>query len=85
MYKLLLKYHDPQLSNYLETNNITPEMYAFNWFITLYASKMSMELVYKLWIEIINDRDTLNFFNLAVALVLQNKSKILKTEKFELP
>lgn len=53
MYKLLLKYHDPQIAIYLEENNITPEIYAFNWFITLFSSKMPIDLVYKLWIQMI--------------------------------
>lgn len=85
MYKLLLKYHDPQIAIYLEENNITPEIYAFNWFITLFSSKMPIDLVYKLWIQMIQAWDMLAFFNIAVALVLFNKDKIRWVDKFELP
>jgi len=60
-------------------------MYAFNWFITLFGSKLQMDLVYKLWYEIIVDWDVLAFFNIAVALVLHNKSWIWTIDKFELP
>lgn len=44
-----------------------------------------MELVYKLWHEIIVDWDVLAFFNIAVALVLHNKSWIWTIDRFELP
>lgn len=46
---------------------------------------MPIDLVYKLWIHIIQARDMLAFFNIAVALVLFNKDKIRRVEKFELP
>ena len=35
--QLLLKYHDPELSLYIDENQVTPEMYATPWFLTLFA------------------------------------------------
>ncbi|EGR27645.1 TBC domain protein, partial [Ichthyophthirius multifiliis] len=36
-FTLLLKYHDPNLHNILSKNDIVPEIYAYPWFITLFA------------------------------------------------
>lgn len=36
-FNLLMKYHDPYLCHYLEINMISPEIYAFPWFLTLFA------------------------------------------------
>ena len=35
--KLLLKYHDPMISNLFEYALITPEMYATPWLLTVFA------------------------------------------------
>ncbi len=35
--KLLLRYHDPELGLYLEKSQITPELYATPWLLTLFA------------------------------------------------
>ncbi len=35
--KLLLKYHEPLLSEYLENHEITPVMYATPWFTTFFS------------------------------------------------
>jgi hypothetical protein len=33
-----MKYHDAELYNYLKSNDVTPELYATPWFLTLFAS-----------------------------------------------
>jgi hypothetical protein len=35
---VLLKYHDPQLSLYMESKGITPELYSTSWLLTLFAA-----------------------------------------------
>lgn len=35
--QLLLKYHDPELALYLESNSVTPEIYSIPWFLTFFA------------------------------------------------
>ena len=37
MFNLLLKYHDPQLHQFLNANELPPECYATPWFLTLFA------------------------------------------------
>jgi len=35
---VLLKYHDPELSLYMESKGITPELYSTSWLLTLFAA-----------------------------------------------
>jgi hypothetical protein len=35
--QLLFKYHEPRLALHMESNSITPEMYAIPWFLTYFA------------------------------------------------
>lgn len=57
LFSLLLKYHDPEIALYLKRCKITSDIYAFNWFITLFASKLPLDLTYTLWDFIIQEGD----------------------------
>ena len=37
MISIILEYHDPGLARFLETNELTPELYSTPWFMTLFA------------------------------------------------
>jgi hypothetical protein len=57
LFELLLKYHDPEVALFLRNCKISSDIYAFNWFITLFASKLPLDLVYILWDFIIQEGD----------------------------
>lgn len=96
--KMLLTYHDPIIIRHLERNNVIPEMYCIPWFITYFASRMeTAELVLQFWDRVMQgspDQDaghqhsaanvTFIFF-FAVALVIFNKTTIMKSDQADLP
>lgn len=49
LFRLLLLYHDPELCNFLTTNDMGPELYASSWFITLFANRCKLEVLFYLW------------------------------------
>ena len=86
LFKLLLQFHEPKLQLFLDQHNISPVMYAYNWFITMFASKLELDPLYRLWKKLVRERDILMIFYLSVALVAHHKTQILtKTNTAELP
>uniref|UniRef100_A0A8R1IYI2 Rab-GAP TBC domain-containing protein n=1 Tax=Caenorhabditis japonica TaxID=281687 RepID=A0A8R1IYI2_CAEJA len=49
LFHLLLQYHDPQLSNYLDSLHCYPALYSKSWFGTLFSSSLSTEACLELW------------------------------------
>jgi len=39
MFRLLIQYHDPSLSTFLDHHEIMPELFASGWFMTIHANK----------------------------------------------
>ncbi|EAR97714.2 rab-GTPase-TBC domain protein (macronuclear) [Tetrahymena thermophila SB210] len=85
LFQLLLKYHDPQLYNYLSENFITPELYSTPWFLTLFANKMSLELIYYFWEIYIVENDRNFVFFISLAVLLYKKDSFLKCDPALLP
>ena len=85
MFKLLLQFHEPTVANYLEEHNITADIYAYNWFLTYFSSKLALDPLYRLWEKIIRERDVFMIFYISVAILIRNKELIYATDKFELP
>ena len=61
------------------------ELFATPWFITLFASKLSLEIVYLFWEIYILEDDRLLFFFISLALLVYNKEKILNDDPSFLP
>lgn len=83
--KLLVKYHDPELSNYMEKNDCTVAMYSMPWFLTYFSHKLSTELILKLWDRIICLNDQFFIFYFFTALLMQNRQKLMSAEQSVLP
>mmetsp|Transcript_15850 Transcript_15850/g.40159 ORF Transcript_15850/g.40159 Transcript_15850/m.40159 type:complete len:742 (-) Transcript_15850:979-3204(-) len=85
LFRLLLRYHDPQLAHVLEQFDVDSSMYATRWFITLFSQGTKMELLVKLWdlLFLLGDPFFVHF--LGVALMVDNKKKILKADRATAP
>lgn len=86
--RLLLKYHDPEISIVLSAAGVTPELYATSWFFTYFANKCErLEVICELWSRIIQDQRINNkyIFALSIALIIYNRNMILYSEKSDLP
>jgi hypothetical protein len=69
----------------VEQSEILPELYATPWFITLFARKLSLDLVYLLWdIYLVEDDPFLHYF-VALALLIRNRHVLLKVDCDSLP
>jgi len=83
--ELLIKYHDPNFHTFLNIHDLPSELYATPWFLTLFASKMSLDMVYWLWDIFILENDTCLKFFIALALLLENKNLIIGSETSMIP
>lgn len=83
LFRLLLQYHDPQISNHLESLNCSPAMYAKHWFSTLFASSMSTETCHELWKIYIEQGDPFLVFHLAIVFLINAKEEILQVKRGE--
>ncbi|CAG2194518.1 TBC1D23 [Mytilus edulis] len=45
LFRLLLQYHDPELSSFLDTKRITPDTYALPWLRSLFASTCTLPVI----------------------------------------
>ena len=82
---LLLKYHDPELYVLFDNTSITPQMYATNWFLTTYANKNRLDIVYNLWNILIEENDQLYLHYIVIAFLKYHKEKFLKCDFSTVP
>ena len=82
---LLLKYHKPEIYNLLDKLMIDPIVYATNWLLTMFSSRLDLDLTYYLWNFLIGIDDQLFMHYFIVALLIYNEDKILKEEKLNIP
>jgi len=85
MFELLIKYHNPELHSFLKTNDLTPELFATPWFLTIFCSKMELPLVFKLWDLFLLENDKINLLFLGLALLFQEKNRLFEAEVSVLP
>ena len=82
---LLLKYHKPEIYNLFDKLMIVPEIYATNWLLTIFSSKLELELIYYFWNALIEIDDQLLMHYLIVAFLIFNEDKFLKEDKLNIP
>lgn len=75
--QLLFKYHEPELYLLFNNNGIIPHFYSMSWLITVFATKMSLKLIYSFWDLLIREQDPLFTFYLVVSLLKQHKDLFL--------
>ena len=78
LFVILLKYHEPNIYNYLDTLEISHELYATNWMLTLMSQKLSLDILYNLWDNLIKINDPLFIHFILVALIKYNQDLLLK-------
>ena len=73
----LLMYHEPLLCSALDGKMITPQIYAYKWFKTLFASSLNISLLLAFWEFCLQEQNpTLPYF-FALVYLSKNKEKIL--------
>ena len=86
LFTILLKYHEPKIYNKLDNLMIEPSMYATNWIMTEFSSKLKIDVLYVLWDFIIREKnDPLFLHFIMVALLKFNKEIIINCDDVSLP
>lgn len=78
--KLLLQYHCPLLYYFFESLEIQPEMYTMNWFMTTYAGKLHLHVLYRFWNYLIAENDNLMIHYCVIAFLLMHKDLLMSSD-----
>ena len=78
--KMLLKYHCPLLFYFFESLEIQPEMYTMSWFMTTYAGKLHLHILYRFWNYLINENDNMMIHYCVIAFLLMNKDLLMSSD-----
>ncbi|VTZ71144.1 TBC domain-containing protein, putative [Plasmodium chabaudi chabaudi] len=85
LFKILIKYHDPALSEILENNKMNPEIYAASWFLTLFASKSDLEILNSIYLIFLLERNPFFFFFFSLALLILHRNVFMCVDSSNLP
>ena len=80
LFVILLRYHEPSVYNRLDNLEILPEMYATNWVLTLLSAKISLNIIYNYWDEIIKTGDSLILHFILVSLIKLKREMIINCD-----
>lgn len=79
-FTLLLRFHDPQLAQFLAQFSVDPELFAMSWFLTAFAHGTEIGTVETVWDAlIIHDDSTLIYF-VAVATIMHFRDRLLNSQ-----
>lgn len=86
VYRILLRYHEPRISSFMQLNHTSPECYLTSWILTIFSSKVSdLDALFYIWKEILEEKD--QFFKLFISLgLLQHfKTEIVSSSEIGIP
>ncbi|KAK3888097.1 hypothetical protein Pcinc_007835 [Petrolisthes cinctipes] len=75
--RLLLLYHDPELSTFLDSHKITPDTFAVSWVRSVFSSVVSLDAVIALWDIYFQERDPFFVLFLALVVLVNAREQIL--------
>ena len=86
IFRLLVRYHDPRFSAFLNDFGVGPELFATPWFLTLFASKITdLEIVYELWDTYLEVHDEFHSCYLGVAFIEYFRDSLVSKHSSEIP
>lgn len=77
LFRLLLQYHDAELCAHFDRNHISPELYATEPFITLFAKSTPLPLVYAVWDIYLIEADSFLHYFIMLALLIKNRKTLM--------
>jgi len=80
LFRLLLLYHDPELCAFLDTKRVSPDMYAQDWFATLFSSKCDLGVTLNMWDVYLQCADQFLVFFLALVILVNARDQLLIME-----
>eukprot|EP01041_Mallomonas_annulata_P002101 gene2101-4106_t len=85
LFHLLLLYHDPQLAWHLSDQEFPPELYAPQWFMTLYSRGLQLPLVLRLWDILISVDDPAFTFFIGLCMLRRLRNGLLMAAVESIP
>ncbi|WKY15899.1 hypothetical protein Q1695_000964 [Nippostrongylus brasiliensis] len=80
LFRLILQYHDPQVSSHLDSLKCAPYSYANQWFSTVLASSVDDAACRVLWELYIEKGDPFLIFYMALVLIINSRDKVLEID-----
>ncbi|XP_073989266.1 TBC1 domain family member 23 isoform X1 [Rhodnius prolixus] len=77
LFRLLLLYHEPSLCSFLDTKRITPELYASNWFQSLFSASCSLPVITLVWDLYFQQADPFFVLFVGLVIVINSREQIL--------
>ena len=85
LFHILLVYHDPELALFLQNKEIPPELYAPQWFLTVYSRALPLTHVLHLWDMVVAVDDPAFIFYIGLALMCRYRDKLLSCAPERIP
>ncbi|XP_064122970.1 TBC1 domain family member 23-like isoform X4 [Macrobrachium nipponense] len=76
--RLILLYHDPKLSTFLDSRKITPDLYATSWLRSLFSSVCSLDSTMALWDIYFQERDPFFIIFLSLVILVNARDQVLE-------
>ncbi|XP_075053110.1 TBC1 domain family member 23 isoform X4 [Mixophyes fleayi] len=80
LFRLLIQYHEPELCSFLDTKKITPDLYALNWFGSLFAYHCTVDVTQAIWECYLQQADPFFMYFLMLIMLVNIKDVILAEE-----
>lgn len=80
LFRLLLQYHDPELSSFLDTKRVSPDTYALPWFRSLFASTCTLPVIQNKWDVYFQHGDPFLVFFMALVILVNARDQLLAGE-----
>ncbi|XP_061188960.1 TBC1 domain family member 23-like [Saccostrea echinata] len=80
LFRLLLQYHDPELSSFLDTKKIMPDLYCHSWFRSLFAAPCDLQVIQVMWDVYFQNGDQFLTFFMALVILVNARDQILAGE-----
>ncbi|KFD68655.1 hypothetical protein M514_03676 [Trichuris suis] len=80
LFRLLLVYHEPDLSTFLDSLRLSPATYCKRWFNSLFSSSCQLNVALKLLDVYLQHADPFEIFFMALVIMINSKSQILAME-----
>lgn len=77
LFRLLLLYHDPELCGFLDTKRVSPDLYAYNWFSTLFASHCDLKVILNMWDVYLQLGNQFLVFFMALVILVNARDQLL--------
>eukprot|EP01134_Creolimax_fragrantissima_P005482 CFRG5482T1 len=82
-FRMLLQYHDPELSHFLDTKKLDPQSYMYSWLRSLYSYAVDTDVVLALWDLYLLEGNVYLAYFMSLAVLINSRDSILELSTTE--